>query len=128
MAIAPSLPRHLLATAVSINQIRDAPDWTRTSMPIKAQALNLPCIPNSTTGADESPNYTHQEIRLSSEISVSNHRLENTVAHDIMEPMCNHRDQQRSSSNHQKPEPDALQHCPKPKQQKLTSQPVTGSK
>lgn len=29
----------------------DAPDWTRTSMPIKAQALNLLCIPNSTTGA-----------------------------------------------------------------------------
>ena len=70
MAIVPSPPRHLLATAVGINQIRDAPDWTRTSMPIKAQALNLPCIPNSTTGADESPNYTHQEIRLSSEISV----------------------------------------------------------
>ncbi len=22
-----------------------APDWTRTSMPVKAQALNLPCIP-----------------------------------------------------------------------------------
>jgi hypothetical protein len=30
---------------------------------------------------------------LSSEISVANHRLENTVAHDIMEPVGNHRDQ-----------------------------------
>ena len=41
-----------LATLESGNKEReDAPDWTRTSMPIKAQALNLLCIPNSTTGA-----------------------------------------------------------------------------
>ena len=61
-------------------------------MPVKAQALNLLCIPNSTTGAVEQPNYTHRERKLSSEISVPNHRLENTVPHDIMEPVCNHRD------------------------------------
>ena len=86
MAIAPSLPPHPL-------QICNAPDWTRTSMPVKAQALNLLCIPNSTTGAAKRPNYTHQERKLSSEISVSNQCLENTVAHDIVEPVCNHRDQ-----------------------------------
>ena len=28
-----------------IKEREDAPDWTRTSMPIKAQALNLLCIP-----------------------------------------------------------------------------------
>ena len=64
MVIAPSLPLHPL-------QICNAPDWTRTSMPIKAQALNLLCIPNSTTGAIQRPNYNHQERELSSEISVS---------------------------------------------------------
>ena len=85
MAI-PSLPLQPL-------RICNAPDWTRTSMPIKAQALNLLCIPNSTTGAGKHPNYNHQERKLSSEISVSNYRLENTVAHDIVESMCNHRDQ-----------------------------------
>ena len=56
----------------STTRIRNAPDWTRTSMPVKAQALNLLCIPNSTTGANRRPNYTHQERALSSEISVSN--------------------------------------------------------
>ena len=29
----------------SLKGWKNAPDWTRTSMPIKAQALNLPCIP-----------------------------------------------------------------------------------
>ena len=86
MVIAPSLPLQPL-------QIRNAPDWTRTSMPVKAQALNLLCIPNSTTGAVKRPNYTQRKRKLSSEISVPNHRLENTVAHDIVEPMRNHRDQ-----------------------------------
>ena len=86
VVIAASLPLHPL-------QICNAPDWTRTSMPIKAQALNLLCIPNSTTGAIKPPNYNHLERELSSEISVSNHRLENTVAHDIVESVCNHRDQ-----------------------------------
>ena len=62
-------------------------------MPIKAQALNLLCIPNSTTGATNQPNYTHRERGLSSEISVANQRLGNTVAHDIMETVGNHRDQ-----------------------------------
>ena len=101
MAITPSLPLPPL-------QICNAPDWTRTSMPVKAQALNLLCIPNSTTGAVRRPNYTHRVRTLSSEISVSNYRLENTVAYDIVDPMCNHWDQQGSSTNHQKSEPDSL--------------------
>ena len=92
MAIAPSLPLHSLATAVSIAQIRDAPDWTRTSMPVKAQALNLLCIPNSTTGADKQPNYTRHDRGLSSEISISDQCLENTITDHIVESMCNHRD------------------------------------
>ncbi len=108
MVIVPFLPLHPL-------QICNAPDWTRTSMPIKAQALNLLCIPNSTTGAIQQPNYNHQERELSSEISVSDHRLENAVAHDIVESMCNHRDQERSSADHQKPKPHSFQHRPKPK-------------
>ena len=93
MAIAPSLPLQPFVTVASTTRIRNAPDWTRTSMPVKAQALNLLCIPNSTTGATKQRNYTYQERELSSEISVSNHCLENTVAHDIVEPVRNHRDQ-----------------------------------
>ena len=36
-----------------------APDWTRTSMPVKAQALNLPCIPIPPQGhmAENTKNY-----------------------------------------------------------------------
>ena len=73
-AIAPSLPLHPIIAVASTTRIRNAPDWTRTSMPIKAQALNLPCIPNSTTGAVKQSNYTYQERELSSEISIPNHQ------------------------------------------------------
>ena len=45
---------------LSIWKVDNAPDWTRTSMPTKAQVLNLLCIPNSTTGAFNPINYTHQ--------------------------------------------------------------------
>ena len=35
--------------------VSGAPDWTRTSTPLRAQVLNLPCMPNSTTGAMKAP-------------------------------------------------------------------------
>ncbi len=49
----------------------DAPDWTRTSMPVKAQALNLPCIPIPPQGLFtlKHRNYTNLKMGLSSRIN-----------------------------------------------------------